>query len=405
MKEPRNDSVDQEKQRNPQRKLLPLIFLIFAEAMIAVNQTNISSVYLPISNEFNQGVYGLGVLTAALYLSYGLFEIPGGILAVRSGPKKLAVFGLTMNTIGVIASSFSPQFDFLLIFRFLSGVGSAFAFPTLLVLVVRQLRGGSEGLGSGWTVGWTSVGSALGLIAWPAFAQAEGWRTSILGAGLISVIPLVATAILVRPNYDDNLAVGGGSPRRLLVTIKSIIRNRKLLFIGLALFGAGEGFAVLSNFLVYYLEQNFGASPSLAGFVTAISSMVPIFVSPFVGRAHDRVRRLKVYFLLGSIALMVGVGILAIHNFYLVIVAGIAVGFAIGIFFTLGFALAKNSSQKEYESLGIAWVDSFSLVGSIIAPIYFSLVVLGSGYPVAWVVASIASFLPILPILLLYREN
>jgi MFS family permease len=368
--------------------------------MLALNQTNISSIYLPISKDFDQGVYGLGVLTAVLFLSYSLFEVPGGILAIRSGPKKIALFGLALNSVGVIASSFSPQFDFLILMRFVSGIGAAFAFPTVLVLIVRQLKEGSEGLGSGWTVGWTSIGAAMGLILWPSLARAEGWRLSILEAGLIGLIPLAAITLLVK---DDS--PNASSATRAFLGIKRIITNRKLLLIGLVLFGAGEGFSVISNFMVYYLEQLFGSSPAIAGFVAAISSLVPIFVSPLIGRAHDRVRRVRVYFLIGGIALAIGVGVVAIHSFYFVIAAGIAVGFATGIFFTLGFALAKNSSQKESESLGVAWVDSFSLVGGIVSPIFFASIVLGHGYPVAWVVAGLTSFLPILPLLLLFREG
>lgn len=379
--------------------ILPLVFLVFAEATITINQTNISSIYLPISEEFNQTVYGLGLLTAVIFLSYGLFEIPGGIIAIKSGPKKIAVFGLALNSFGVIASSFSPQFDVLLAFRFISGIGSAFAFPTLLVLIVRQLKGGSEGLGSGWTVGWSSLGAAIGLIAWPPFAQAEGWRLSIFWAGLISIIPLVGTALLVRGD-SHNPSVG-----HFASVMKKIVKDRKFLLLGLALFGAGQGFAVLSNFLVYYLEQNYSTSPGVAGLVTAISSIVPFFVAPLIGRAHDRVNRLRVYFLIAGLTLFAGLAIVALHGFYYAIVAGVILGFGSGTSFTLGFALAKKYSRKEYESLGIAWVDTFSLTGSIVAPIYFALIVLAYGYPTAWLFAGAASILPIIPLLILFRES
>ncbi|HKW03940.1 MAG TPA: MFS transporter [Nitrososphaerales archaeon] len=378
-------------------RLFPIFFLVLGEAMLTVNQTNVSSVYLPISNEFNTGVYGLGILTSALFLSYGLFEVPGGILAISSGPKRIAVIGFTLNTLAVIGSSFSSQFSILVLLRFVSGIGSAFAFPTILVLIVKQLKEGSEGLGSGWTVGWSSLGAALGLIVWPILAELLGWRISILFAGLLDLIPLLAILALVK---DTKIAM----QPQILTRIKKVVTDKRLALVGLALFGAGYGFSIVSNFVVYYLEQLLGTSPDLAGLIAALSSIVPVFAGPLIGRSHDRVKRVRLYFLLAAVVMALGVGIIAIMNLYVVIASGIALGFALGIYFTLGFALAKSYSQNEYESLGVAWVDSFSLIGGIVSPILFSLVVLDYGYPLAWIFGGIGSFLPVLPLLIFLKE-
>ncbi len=385
-------------------RVFPLALLVFAEAMIAVNQTNVSSIYLPISKTFNQGVYGLGILTATFFFSYGLFEIPGGILAIKSGPKRLAALGFALNMFGVIASSFSPCFSILILFRFVAGIGAAFAFPTLLVLIVRQLKEGSEGLGSGWTVGWTSLGAAVGLLVWPVLAQVEGWRPSVLVAGAIEIIPLMGIIVLIG---GDKIKSKKSSPsfQNSLAEIKKILTSRRLFLIGLVLFGAGEAYGVFSNFIVYFLEGHFGTAPAIAGFVAALSSVVPIIVSPLIGRSHDKIRRSRLYFFFGAIGMCAGVGIVAIHNFNVVILASLAIGFGTGVFFTLGFALAKGASQIGYESLSVAWVDTFSLMGTIISPIVFSFLVLDFGYFTGWITIGVASFVPVVPLLILFKEN
>jgi MFS family permease len=383
-------------------RFLPLVFLIFAEAMIAVNQTNISAIYLPISNTFNQGVYGLGILTAALYLSYSLFEIPGGMLAIKSGPKKLAVLGFALNMFGVIASSFSPTFSILTVLRFVAGIGAAFAFPTLLVLIVKQLKEGSEGIGSGWTVGWNSLGTAVGLLAWPVLAQMQGWRPSVLIAGAIEIIPLVGMIVLIE---EDKKIESKSSFQNSLTEIKKIITSKRLLLIGLVLFGAGEAFGVYSNFIVYFLEGRFGMEPAIAGFVGALSLIVPIFAGPLIGKSHDKIRRSKMYFALGAVGICVGVGIVAIHNFDVLILASLLVGFGTAVFFTLGFALSKGYSQIGFESLSVAWVDTFSLTGTIISPIMFSFLVSNYGYSTGWITTAIASFIPVVPLFILFKEK
>ena len=118
-----------------------LLALLFGNYTMTINQTNIASTFNLISIDFNVTIYGLGVLTSAFFLAYGLLEVPGGLLAAKFGPKKIVVYGTVLNAIGVLGSAISPQLDLLTFFRFIAGFGFAFAFPSILVLIVRVLQG------------------------------------------------------------------------------------------------------------------------------------------------------------------------------------------------------------------------------------------------------------------------
>jgi hypothetical protein len=74
-----------------------------------------------------------------------------------------------------------------------------------------------------------------------------------------------------------------------------------------------------------------------------------------------------------------------------------------GIGYTYAFAGAKDLSRagKEYEGLAIAWVNSISLAGSFLPPIFFSFLAESSGYSIAWLGVALLSLFFLIPLMLM----
>ena len=375
--------------------------LLFGNLVMTINQVNIASTFSFISSDFNSSIYGLGILTSAFFLAYGAFEVPGGILAARIGPKRIVICGAVANTIGVIGSGLAPQFGLLTIFRFTAGFGFAFAFPSILVLIVRYYKKGSEGFGVGLMSVSTAVGSVAGLFGWAVLAELVGWRQSLLGAGGLDLTGAIVMGVLIpadriSPHFSLNIE-----------HLKEIITNRALAVLSIALFGIGSAFALVTNFMVYYLEQAFGFNPGTAGLVASVSAVLPIVSAPLMGSAFDRFKNVKALLLVPAGIVTVGVGLAAIHSFYAALASVVLVGLASGAVFTAGLATARDvaSSNPEYESLTVAWVDSFSLFGNFASPIYFSVLVVSLGYPSAWLIGGSVAILLTLPILMVANRE
>ncbi|MDG6926358.1 MAG: MFS transporter [Nitrososphaerota archaeon] len=135
-------------------------------ALMAVIQTNIASLNLPISIEFNQTLYGLGLLSSGFFVAYGLLELPGGLLAFRTGAKKLLVIGGLVTSVAALVSAASPSFDVLIVLRFLAGAGLGLSFPPTVVLLIRNIRAGSTGLGASLVATSFSIGGGIGVFGW-----------------------------------------------------------------------------------------------------------------------------------------------------------------------------------------------------------------------------------------------
>ena len=124
---------------------------------------NIAAVFAFIAIDFGQNVSGLGVLTASFYIGLGLFQIPGGIVAGKFGPRKTAIYGMLLSSAAAALTAFTFQFYQLVLLRFLVGVGMGLFFGPGVTLIAKAFRGESQGLGVGVFNGAFYVGSALGL--------------------------------------------------------------------------------------------------------------------------------------------------------------------------------------------------------------------------------------------------
>jgi MFS family permease len=139
-----------------------------------------------------------------------------------------------------------------------------------------------------------------------------------------------------------------------------------------------------------------------AGLIGGLTYVLPLLSSPFFGRLYDRGRSEKRILLSGVALLSIGMGTAALDSVPSAIVSVLAVGLATGIFFTVGFSMARDRSPtREMESFTVGFVDSFSLVGSFASPLYFSVIVLDYGYPSAWLAGSAVAMVLAIPLVFL----
>ncbi len=385
--------------------LAAVLSLLFGNYVMTINQVNVSSIFTfgplshaaSISKDFDLSVYGLGILTSAFFLAYGAFEVPGGILAARMGPKKIVVMGTIANAFGVIGSALAPQFDALVLFRFVAGFGFAFAFPSMLVLIVRYYKAGSEGFGVALTSMAFAVGSVTGYFGWAVLGDTVGWRPALVVAGVLDIVGVLAMLALIPPDRE------GAAFKLDRAHLRSIIVSRPLAILSIAFLGVGSTYGLVVNFMIYYLEGNFGLQPGLAGSIASIATILTIFSAPVIGRVYDRVGRVKLLMVASAAVISLGVGIAAVDSIYAALVSVALCGLSAGGFFTVGLAVARevSASIPEYESLSVGWVDCFSLLGNSISPLYFSALVLVTGYPDAWLVGGSVAIVSTVPVLFL----
>ena len=367
--------------------------LMAANGVMAISQTNIASIYLPVSSDLHLSLYGLGILTSVYFACYGIFEIPGGIVAARIGPKKIAILGGLLTSGAVIAGAVSPNFIALATTRALAGVGYGLLFPSVLVLMIRRLGTGSVGLGAALATISFSLGGFFGVLGWSVLSAWVGWRPSLLIEGIITLASILALLLAVP---QDKLEP---EFRVRLSDLKAAI-NRPMAALALSILGGGATAVLTATFLVYYLEVTFGMDPASAGLIGGATYFTPLVTAVYAGRLYDRRTNPKYLLLVGAVFVTLATAVVAFPSVYTAAMGSVVAGLATGVGGTVAFSLARDlATRKEYESLNVSIIDAASLVGLFVAPLYFSAIVLAWGYSAAWLIGSltaVAFFVPVL---------
>ena len=368
--------------------------LILGRIVYAINWLNMAAVFSLIASEFQQDVSGLGLVTATFYIGIGAFQVPGGILAAKIGPRLTVIYGTTIASLSALLTGFAGNLAQMAVLRFLVGAGMALVFAPAVVMVTRFLRKGSEGLGVGIYNSAFSLGGAIGLLGWAVLAGGVGWRNSLIISGSLG---LGTSVLLVFLAPNDSLRSDFKiDPHRL----KLILSDKWLITLSIALLSIGVGTTVVSNFMAYYIENVSHVGVGEAGAIASLAVASALVTAPFSGRVYDRFGNVKRLLFATGAVMVFGIGIASIGTLYSAIISCVLVGLASGAGFTFGFAAAREANRfgPEYETLAVSWVNGIALFGDFVPPLLFSYIAIGFGYGSAWLALALLAFVLILPV-------
>jgi MFS family permease len=370
--------------------------LISGRIIYAVNWFSLAAVFSFIATELNVNIAALGLATSTFFVGIGLFQVPGGLLAAKIGPRLTAIFGTAVSSLAVLLTSFANDLLTIVILRFFVGMGMAFVFAPGVILMARLLRKGAEGLGVGLYNSAFSLGGIIGLSGWTVLAATIGWRASLAVGGLLGLSSSLLLMFFVpidSRRLDFKVEVAH---------LKSVLVNKWLVILSIAMLGLQAGSTIFSSFAIDYLHNTLDIGVGEAGIVAALVSTFSLASSPFAGRVFDRSGNAKRLTLASGTLMVVGVGIAFFGSIYAAILAGILIGLASGTGFTFAFAAAREANRldQEYETLAVSWVNSLQLVGNFGPPLLYSYFVIQYGYSNAWLSIALLSLILTLPLIL-----
>lgn len=224
-------------------------------------------------------------LVTAFILGMALSQVVYGILADRYGRKPLIYAGLAIFLIGATASVFAPSFGFLLVARFVWGLGAAG--PRVLTLsIVRDTHEGSE------MAKLMSFILAVFVLV-PAIAPSIGavltgwisWRGTFGFAVVVAVIVGVWSLRLpetLRPEYRREIGF-----RNVVESARIVVTNRvtAMLTLGLSvLFGAFLSYIASSELIFTEVFDSGDSFPLIFGGVALVMGVGMLANSWLVGR-------------------------------------------------------------------------------------------------------------------------
>jgi MFS transporter, ACS family, glucarate transporter len=177
-----------------------------------------------LQEEFQFSTMTMGWVLSAFWLSYGLFQLPGGWAGDRYGPRRVltlailwySLFMATMATIPTIPANrcFGLAWSFAAV-QFLIGAGEAFTAPNSAKIVGSWMNKKKLGFG----ISFTTLGIGAGGCVTPIFIvwtmQRWGWRTSFLSCGLIGVLVAVVWGWYVTNGPEEHRGVNTAELARI----------------------------------------------------------------------------------------------------------------------------------------------------------------------------------------------
>jgi MFS family permease len=418
----------------------PVLFLVFARILYAINWFNISSVFYLILVDLEQDISMLGIITASFLVGIGLFQVPAGILAAKFNPKKIALSGIMILSIASLLSGLATELFQMAILRFLVGVGMAFFFGPSVILISSYLGKGSEGLGVGILNSAHSLGGIIGLFGWIIVAETVGWRASLIIGGIIGVISglllayemwkysekgerkknkndggLFSHSLVSRlknndPQYDKDDEIQQKSNFKIkFEDLKIVLINKSMIFVGLSLLGVQIGWNLVSTFIILYLKNDLHAGASTAGLLGGLAMLCNVIFAPIFGRLYDGITKRRpdrnhglLLLIVCSVVISVNITFFSLANIHVIVFSIILIGIFASGGFVVPYAKAREIvktqlHQPQYETLAVSFVNGLSLFGAFWVPFVFSFTVIYFGYPLAWVFGGIITLTFVIP--------
>lgn len=274
-------------------------------------------------------------LPTAFLLSNVALMLPFGKLADNYGRKRVYALGLATNACGSLGAFFSPSIEWILLFRFVQGAGSAMIFGTSMAIITSVFPARERGLPLGLNTASVYIGLTVAPLLGGLMTETFGWRSVFLlpvpfAAVLVAVIYFFLptdwrneqrtsfdwTGAFIFACWTLSLVVGlTGLPDRLnvgllvlsflllavfikhqstspqpLIRIQLFTESR---FFSLSLASASLMYAAtypLNFVLSLYLQYIRGLSPLESGQVIMVQAIAMALLAPFAGKISESVQ-------------------------------------------------------------------------------------------------------------------
>jgi len=173
-----------------------LILLAIIAALTYLDRLNLSIAGKHIQDEFAFSNETMGWVLSAFVLGYALFQVPGGWLGDRLGPRDVLTAAILFWSGMTAATALVPRLPLVgalglagsfAFVRFLVGVGEGTAFPNTSRMVAFWMSAGERGIGNSlWLIGIGAGGMVTPFFI-SRLAEGWGWRASFYVCAVIGV--------------------------------------------------------------------------------------------------------------------------------------------------------------------------------------------------------------------------
>ena len=294
----------------PSRVRWNILALIFAISTITyLDRVNISIAARYITTQYGLTDVQMGKIFSAFILAYGLFQVPGGWLGDRFGPRVVlaaaVIWWSAFTSLTALphwfALALTPVWSLMLI-RFCLGAGEAAAWPNFNRTIANWIPAKERGFAASVPLTGGSLGAAVAppLIAFVMLKF--GWEESFHVCAVIGVIAAIGWYFYVRNTPEEHPQV---NPGELAVIVrdpqvkpiapktpwKAIFTNRNAWLLFLSAMTCGYLVYIYMSWFYVYLVEGRKLSLLKGSVFTTGPFIAMSLMTPIGGLLSDRLTR------------------------------------------------------------------------------------------------------------------
>lgn len=324
----------------------------------------------PMMETFHVSAEGFGVISAFYFYAYAPMQLPAGLLFDRYGPRKLMTGALVLCAIGSFFFASTDSVITASMGRFLIGVGSAFSFIGVLVLVSRWFPPKHFAILAGIAQLMSSVGAMFGEMPLAAMIEHVGWRqASFILAAAGFLLAILLWCLIRDYPHQPTQALPTRSLREEGRRLLEVCRRSYTWVTGAYAFSIWTPIAVFAALWgVPYLQEKYHVSVVVA---SGLCSMIWLGIgigSPLLGWLSDRCSSRRLALIVSSVFGLVATLILlylpdvSIGWMYVVL---LMLGFGAGGQ-TVSFAVVKDNNPAHLVGTASGFNNLSVLLGGAI---------------------------------------
>lgn len=358
----------------PTQGILPILIYTLATLFLCYEmalQVSPNVIVEELMRDLNVDAAGIGVMSGIYFYSYTAMQIPVGLLYDRYSARILTTLAILGCAFGALFFSYTTTAFLAGFGRLLMGVGSAFAFISVLVVADRWFEAKYFALLVGIAQMLAAVGAYGGTEPLALAVASIGWRQTIhllawFGIGLAAVLFLIA-----KEKNKQRERVLEKMPIR--ESLRLILKNNQTWWCGLYAFCSWAPITAFPSLWgVPFLMKQYPFTSSEAANIVGMIWIGMALFSPVLGWLSDHLQKRRIFMdgcaLVGFIATML---IIYVPN--LTYSSLVALMFAFGIAASgqiISFASVKDINPAEVTATAIG-VNNMAVVapGMIFQPL------------------------------------
>lgn len=310
---------------------------------------------------------GFGFISAFYFYAYAPTQLPAGVLFDRYGPRKLMTFAIALCALGSAFFASTDSVFTACIGRFLIGVGSAFSFIGVLVLISRWFPPYYFAILAGIAQLMSSVGAIFGEMPLATLIAHVGWRNASFILSVVGFLLAGCFWVYIRDYpHQQNQTLPNHYLRDEWRRLVAVCKHAHTWTIG------GYAFAIWTPIAVFaalwgvpYLQEKYQISVIAA---SGLCSMIWIGIgigSPLLGWISDRIESRRASLIAsGVMGLIASITILYVPHlsygwaYVTLLLFGLGAGGQ-----TVSFAVVKENNPPELVGTASGFNNLSVLIG------------------------------------------